>query len=90
MVYLNEPTKKEIVNHQHEIIWHVWKEKQVVRMESHLFMSIIVVRSSTKTFVVLRTKESTFTCHFGSVQINVWPPSLKAMIVVLNMEHFSK
>jgi len=63
MVHLNGPTKNEIINHQQEIIWHVWKKEWTVRMESHLFMLVIVVSSLTRLFVVSKTNESTLMCQ---------------------------
>ncbi len=46
--------------------WHVWKQEWEVRMESYLLLSVMVVRSSTKPFMVSKTKESTFMCHSAS------------------------
>jgi len=54
-------TKLLLIDKKH---WHVWKQEWKLRMESYLFILVMAVRSSTKPFVVSKTNESTFMCHF--------------------------
>jgi hypothetical protein len=90
VVHLNGPTKNNNVNHQQNTIWHLWKKELTLTMETH--MLVIIVSSSTRSFIVSRTNEylDVLIRLIGMVHINVWSPCLKVMNIVPNVKTFSR